>query len=240
MLAAAALLFAVPVSAQETPPDLSGFWGPVFELGEPAADMVARLPENTVVIDDTGPAEFVRGDYGGLVLTPEAIAHAEQWEPNVDLALDRVCLPQSIVYALQGPFPFELYQTPQLIVIRYEYFDQVRLVFMDGRVADEGMPHSKMGFSTGHWEGAELVIETDHIAASTITNNGLDHSDDIKMVERYRLDPASGQLTATQSFSDPANLQNNGARWIAWQKRPGEHVYPYECDPSFALEYEGR
>ena len=226
--------------AQDTQPDLSGFWGPLFELGEPAADMVARLPENTVVIADTGPAEFERGEYGGLVLTPEAIAHAEQWQPNRDLALDRVCLPPSIVYALQGPFPFELYQTPQLIVIRYEYFDQVRLVFMDGRVADEGMPHSKMGFSTGRWEGQELVVETSHIAASTITNNGLDHSDDIKMVERYRIDPASGQLTATQWFSDPANLQNNGARWIAWQKRPGEHVYPYECDPSFALEYEGR
>jgi hypothetical protein len=239
-LAAAALLFAVPASAQDAPPDLSGFWGPIFELDEPAADMVARLPENTVVIDDTGPAEFVRGDYGGLVLTPEAIAHAEQWEPNHELTLDRVCLPQSIVYALQGPFPFELYQTPQLIVIRYEYFDQVRLVFMDGRAADESMPHSKMGFSTGHWEGQDLVVETSHIAASTITNNGLDHSDDITMVERYRLDPASGQLTATQWFSDPANLQNNGARWIAWQKRPGEHVYPYECDPSFALEYEGR
>ena len=112
VLAAAALLFAVPAMAQDTPPDLSGFWGPLFELGEPAADMVARLPENTVVIADTGPAEFERGEYGGLVLTPEAVAHAEQWQPNRDLALDRVCLPPSIVYALQGPFPFELYQTP--------------------------------------------------------------------------------------------------------------------------------
>jgi len=153
------------------------------------------------------------------------------------MTLDRVCLPPSIIYALQGPFPFEIHQTDDLIVIQYEYFDQTRLVFMDGREADDGVPHTKMGFSTGHWDGDELVIETSHIAASTITNNGLDHSDDIRMVERYRLDADTGRLVATQWFSDPLVIHNNGVRWIEWEARPGQHVYPYECDPTFAMEY---
>lgn len=230
-------LCAAPVAAQDTPPDLSGFWGPVFDLGQPAPDMVARLPADTVLLEDTGPAEFPRGEYGGLVLTPQAQAHARAWRVEDDMALDRVCLPPSIVYALQGPFPFEIVQTPTLIVIRYEYFDQVRLVFLDGRAAPENLPHSKMGYSVGHWEEGELVIETDHIAASTITNNGLDHTGDVVMRERYRIDPESGRLVATQWFSDPAMLENNGARWIEWERRPGQHVYPYECDPTFALEY---
>ncbi len=239
-LAGFALQLASPVAAQDVPADLSGFWGPVFDLGEPAPDMVARLPGNTVVIADTGVAEFGRGEYGGLLLTPEAAALAEQWRPEQDMALDRVCLPQSIVYALQGPFPFEIHQTPTLIVIRYEYFDQVRLIHMDGRDHPADVPHSKMGYSTGSWDGEELVIETSHIAASTITNNGLDHSDDIRMTERYRIDPANGRLVAMQWFSDPARLDNNGARWIAWDRKPGQYVYPYECDPSFALEYADR
>ena len=242
LIFAAALALAAPAAAQDAPapPDLSGFWGPVFDPGTPAPDMIARLPENTVVIADTGPAEFPRGEYGGLALTAEAAARAEQWQPEDEMTLERVCLPPSIVYALQGPFPFELHQTPQLIVLRYEYFDQVRLVFMDGREHPDNAPHSKMGYSTGRWEGDELVIETSHIAASTITNNGLDHSDDVRMVERYRRDPASGRLVATQWFSDPAMLANNGARWIEWEARPGSHVFPYECDPRFALEYQGR
>jgi len=235
-----ALLLASPAAAQDSPPDFSGFWGPVFNLGEPAADMVARLPENTVVIADTGVAEFPRGEYGGLILTPEALAHAEQWRPESELAIDRVCLPQSIVYALQGPFPFEIHQTPTLIVIRYEYFDQVRLVHMDGREHPAEAPDTKMGYSTGRWDGSDLVIETSHIAASTITNNGLDHSNRIRTTERYRIDPADGRLVATQWFSDSATITNNGARWIEWERRPGQYVYPYECDPSFALEYEGR
>ncbi|MCB2067686.1 MAG: hypothetical protein KDE15_13725 [Erythrobacter sp.] len=231
-------LIAAPAAAQDFPPDLSGYWGPVFDLGQPDPAMMAQLPGNTVLVEDTGVAEFPRGEYGGLVLTAEAEARAQAWRPEDEMALDRVCLPPSVIYALQGPFPFEIVQTPTLIVIRYEYFDQTRLVFLDGRQADEGVPHTKMGFSVGHWEGDELVVETDHIAASTITNNGLFHSDDVRMVERYRIDPASGRLVATQWFSDPQMIANNGVRWIEWDPHPAEeHVYPYECDPSFALEY---
>jgi hypothetical protein len=110
---------------------------------------------------------------------------------------------------------------------------------MDGRdhpPADA--PHSKMGFSTGHWDGDELVVETTHIAPSTITNNGLDHSERIRMVERYKLSGDGSRLAATQWFEDPLVLENHGARFIAWDKQPGQYVLPYECDPSFALEYQ--
>ena len=241
-LASAALALAAPAYGdQHAGPDLEGFWGPVFDLGEPAADMIGKLPADTVLIEDTGIVEFARDEFGGLDLTEQALAHAQQWNPEDEFTISRVCLPPSIVYAIQGPFPFEIHQTPELIVFKYEYFDQHRLIFMaeDGIEPDHpaDMPHSKMGYSTGHWEGDELVVTTSHIAASTITNNGLDHSDDLRMVERYRIDPADGRLVATQWFSDPAVIENNGARWIEWEKREGEYVYPYECDPAFALEY---
>ncbi len=220
-------------------PDLTGFWNLAFDEAEPPADMMAKLPPNTVLIEDTGVVEFPEDEYGGLLLKPEARAKAEAWKPADEMALSRVCLPPSIVYAIQGPFPFEVYQTPQLIVLKYEYFDQTRLIFMDGREHPPAdAPHSKMGHSIGRWDGDELVVDTTHIAASTITNNGLDHSDGVHMVERYRLSADGQRLIATQWFEDPATLDNNGVRFIQWAKHTGEHVYPYECDPSFALEYQ--
>jgi hypothetical protein len=234
--AAALVALAAPAAAE---PDLTGFWNLSFDTSDPPAEMMAELPQNTVLIEDTGVVEFPEDEYGGLKLKPEALAHAEAWKPSDEMTLSRVCLPPSIVYAIQGPFPFEVYQTPQLIVFKYEYFDQTRLVFMDGRghpPADA--PHSKMGHSIGHWEGDELVIDTTHIAPSTITNNGLDHSGSIHMVERYRLSPDGSRLVATQWFEDPEVLDNNGARFIQWSKHDGQYVYPYECDPSFALEYQ--
>jgi hypothetical protein len=237
LLAAAALIVVAAPAAAE--PDLTGFWNLAFNEGEPPADMVAKLPPNTVILKDTGVVEYPEDEYGGLQLKPETLAKAQAWNPDDDLVLSRVCLAPSIVYAVQGPFPFEVYQTPQLIVFKYEYFDQTRLIFMDGRPHPPAdAPHSKMGHSIGHWEGDELVIDTTHIAASTITNNGLDHSDQIHMVERYRLSADGQHLIAMQWFEDPATLENNGARYIKWDKHQGQYVYPYECDPSFALEYQ--
>ena len=58
------------------------------------------------------------------------------------------------------------------------------------------------------------------------------------MVERYKLSPDGSRLLATQWFEDPLVLDNNGARFIQWVKQPGQHVSPYECDPSFVLEYK--
>lgn len=239
-LACAAFLLgcSTPVAAQEHP-DLSGFWNLDFGAPPPQAqELLAKLPPDTVVIEDTGVVEFPENEYGGLLLKPEALAKASAWKPTDEMSLSRVCLAPSIVYSLQGPFPFELHQTDEIIVIRYEYFDQVRIVFMDGRghpPADA--PHSKMGHSIGWWEGEELVIDTTHILPSTITNNGLDHSEAIRMVERYRkLDDTT--LIATQWFEDPQVLDNNGARLIQWRRHEGQYVYPYDCDPSFALEYQ--
>jgi hypothetical protein len=233
-------LAAVPAWAQE-PPDLSGFWynGFADDPAERDVDLLARLPQDAVLIEDTGVAEFPRGEFGGLTLTPEALEKAQQWNAEDEMTLQRVCLPPSIVYAIQGPFPFEIVQTQDVIVFRYEYFDQVRLIYMDGRAhPPQEAPHSKTGFSTGHWEGSDLVIETSHLAASTITNNGLDHTDGVRMVERYRLTADGQGLHATQWFSDPAVLETDGARYITWDKREGEYINPYECDPSFALEYQ--
>lgn len=235
------LTLAVLPSAALAEPDLSGFWSPVFEPGEPEPAMIAKLPPNTAVLDDTGAAEFPRMEFGGLRLKPDALAHAESWRAEDDMTLQKVCVPPSIVYSVQGPFPFAIDQTGDVIAFRYEYYDQIRLIFMDGRghpPADA--PHTKMGHSIGRWDGDELVVDTTHIAASTITNNGLDHSEQVHMVERYRLSPDGARLLATQWFEDPTVLENNGARFIEWTKRPGEYILPYECDPSFALEYQQR
>ncbi len=238
LLCAAAL--AAPAAAQEVKhPDLSGFWS--LDAAKHANDpgLVAKLPPNTVILDDTGIEEFPSNEFGGLKVKPAALAKAKAWKPEDEMTLARVCAAPSIIYSIQGPFPFEIYQTPQLIVFKYEYFDQVRIIFMDGRghpPADA--PHSKTGHSIGHWEGDELVVDTTHLAPATITNNGLDHSEKVHMVERYKLSADRTTLMATQWFEDPEVLDNDGARFIQWKKKAGSYVFPYDCDPSFATQYQ--
>jgi hypothetical protein len=238
-LAAWAMVALPAAAAEQSPPDFSGFWSLDMtpNISDPA--LIAKLPPDTAVLDDTGVTEFPSGEFGGLKPKPDALAAAEKWRPQDEMTLSRVCAAPSIVYGMQGPFPFEIYQTPTLIVFKYEYFDQVRLIFMDGRghpPADA--PHSKVGHSTGYWEGDELVIDTTHLAPATITNNGLDHSANVHMVERYKLSADGKTLKATQWFEDPETLDNAGARYIQWQKKDGSYVFPYDCDPSFATQYQ--
>jgi hypothetical protein len=42
---------------------------------------------------------------------------------------------------------------------------------------------------------------------------------------------------ARQEFEDPDTIENRGARLMAWDRQAGEHIYPYECDPTFVLNY---
>ena len=218
-------------------PNLSGFWSAGRQI-LPDAARVKALPPNTVVLADAGAIEFPVGEFGGLRPKPAAAAEARTWKPEHDMTIDRVCLPPSIVYAMQGPFPMEIHQGSEMIVMRLEYYDLVRIIFLDGRPhPPANAPHTKVGHSVGRWEGSTLVVDTTHLSASTITNNGLDHTDKLHVVERFWLGNDGKTLMLLQEFEDPDALENRGARFVGWD-RGTDFIYPYECDPSFAANYQ--
>jgi hypothetical protein len=217
-------------------PDFSGFWNLDVSIPRDPA-LLSEVAPNTAVLDDTGPKEFPAGEFGGLKLKPAALEATRKWNPYTQLTPENACKPPSIVYAMQGPFPIEIFQGDQFLVMKLEYYDMVRLIFLDGRHAESDYPDSPVGFSTGHWEGNTLVVETTHLEPATITNNGLDHSANVRVLERFKLGPDGKTLLATQEFEDPTVLDNRGVRFISWRKQPGQHVFPYECDPGFAGNY---
>lgn len=213
-------------------PDLQGFWTSTQAPKEHpvGASLLALAPADAVFVDDAGAVEFPRGEYGGLIPKPEVLARAEEWTPAEEMLVENICKMPSIIYAMQGPFPMEIHQTGDVIVLQMEYFDMMRVVYLDGRGRPPAeKPHSKLGYSTGRWENGDLVVETTHIASATITNNGLDHSDDVFFMERFRRD--GDVLWSTQYFRDPTNLENAGVRLMAWRLVEDDFVYPYDCDP---------
>ena len=232
------LNFAFCIALAEAQPrtDLSGYWG-AGRAGQVDQARVAQLPPNTVVLADAGAAEFPAGEYGGLKVKPAAIEAAKKWKPTDDMTPSRACMPPSVVYTMQGPFPMEIFQGTEFIIIKLEYFDLVRIVFMNQTSHPPDIPHTKVGHSIGRWEGSTLVVDTTQIAESTITNNGLNHSDKVRFIERFWLTNDGKTLNALQEFEDPEVLENRGARFMAWEKAADQHVLPYECDPTFATEY---
>jgi hypothetical protein len=148
-----------PHPAAALHPDFSGFWN--LDLKVPRDESLMRqVAPDTAFIDDTGPKELPAGDFGGLKLKPAALAAVGKWNPYAQLTTENACKAPSIIYAMQGPFPIEIFQSDRFMVIKLEYYDMVRMIFMDGRRPETDYPDSKEGFSLGHWEGSTLVVET--------------------------------------------------------------------------------
>src|SRR6185369_2299780 len=113
---------AVSLLAQAAPPDLSGFWSPGQQI-DPDPVLSKFVPAGTVVMRDAGATEFGPMEFGGLKLKPAALAKAKAWDPKQGMTVSGACQIPSIVYALQGPFPIEIYQGTELIVERLEFMD---------------------------------------------------------------------------------------------------------------------
>ena len=226
--------------AESRHPDLSGFWFLARGKRDKMPELVAKLSPDTVLLTNALAGELGRGEFGPLKVKPAARAAAAKWNPMDDQSISKVCKPPSIVYAMPGPFPIEIYPATELIVFKLEYYDMVRIVFMDGRPhPGDDYPHSNVGHSIGHWDGDILVVDTTHLESATISDSGLNHSDKVHVVERFRLSPDGKYLHVTQEFDDPEVLENRGGRYFVLERQQG-HVMPYDCDPAYGLSIEQR
>ncbi len=215
-------------------PNLEGFWTPRLERERSGQALIEELPEATVLINDTGAGELAAGDFAGLKLTPAAIAEVRSYDFANELKRENTCNAPTAAFLMQAPFPMEIYQSDELVVFKMEYFDLVRVVHLDGREhPPETAPHSRSGHSIGRWDGDTLVVDTTHLTPGTFMNNGFNHSDALHMVERFRSSPDGGTLWLVQTYEDAAVFDGVAARYMAWTRRPGEYVYPYDCDPSY-------
>ena len=118
LLVAVTVLLSVSLSAQRlAKPDFSGYWaaGRAFKASEKDP---RPLPPNTVLLTDAGAPELAIGNFGGLKVKPAAIAAAQKWKPADEMTLTKACQPPSLVYTMQGPFPMEVDQATELIVMR--------------------------------------------------------------------------------------------------------------------------
>ena len=226
--------FAAFAAAANAQPDLEGFWTPRIERARSGQVLIDELPDGVVLINDTGAGELAAGDFAGLKLTPAAIEEVRRYDFGDELKRENTCNAPTSAFLMQAPFPMEVYTSDELIVFKMEYFDLVRVVFLDGRAhPPDTAPHSRVGHSVGRWEGDTLVVDTTHLTSGTFMNNGFNHSESLHLTERFRLSPDGGVLWLVQTYEDSAVFDGVAARYMAWTRRIGEYVYPYDCDPSY-------
>jgi hypothetical protein len=128
--------------AADGKPDFSGMWDNPKEAGAPGA---------ATVFNRAKMAPFVPG--GEALFYEPRTGDPRHDEPRA------FCMPSGFPSAFLGPYPVQIIQTPQYLVMATEFMNVTRIIPLDGRPHKTDIEPTFYGEPVGHWEGDTLVIE---------------------------------------------------------------------------------
>ena len=201
----------------QTPPDFSGVYYPINPFG---ANAVPRPP---AAAKQKGPpprptqsAPLADGSEGRTPgepsLTPEYMA---KWEVirksrmagSSEYDNSAKCLPPGMPAMMTMAYGMEVMQNKDKITFFSELNDALRRVYLDGRKPTQKIldDPTYAGYSTGHWEGDTLVVDTVALHENSFIEGFTPHSDAMTVKERIRfLSP--GLLEDRITVTDPKAL----------------------------------
>ena len=167
-------------------PRLDGIWQALTEANwdlRPHAAGPAPLPELGTFSAIHPGLGSIEGDE--IPYQPWAAEQQKQNFANrLELDPEGKCFLPGVPRATYLPYPFQILQTPDFVMIAYQYANAVRTVYMN----DPGPApaDSWMGWSVGRWEGDTLVVDvTSQNDQTWFDRAGNFHSNALHVVERY-------------------------------------------------------
>ena len=185
-------------------PDLSGIWQTVNAASWNVEDHNAEdgVPAGLSVV------------VGGTIPYRDSAQQQRQenYENRATADPVRQCFLPGVPRMMYMPFPFQIIQTPDHMVMTFEFAHTVRIIYTDG--SPHPLPNDFwMGDSRGHWEGDTMVIDTTHFNDQTwFDASGNYHSSQLRVVER--LTPTSeyhimyeAMIEDPEVFTEPWTIQ---------------------------------
>ncbi len=234
---AAAALGAETKTLPNFAPDDSTAWVPDRGAGDDflppssGAGPVMAEKDNPYIPNNPDSQPTYRiADLSNPILKPWVIERMKK--PNEDVRAGKVpfitrerCWPTGVpgysVYTRVEPL--YVVQTRKEVTLIIELDQQTRHIYLDAAHSRNLKP-SWYGESVGHYEGDELVVDTIGLNdKSFVDNYRTPHTDQIHVVERFKLLDGGKTLQATVTVEDPGAF--NGAwtgiqRWTRAAKRP--------------------
>jgi hypothetical protein len=238
-------------------PDLNGIWQALntanYDIqahpARPALSVIPALPQKGVPglaratpIELPDPAVRSLGAVGGVpagegVVEGNEIPYqpwaAAKKQENLEHWLERdpeiKCFMPGVPRATYMPYPFQILQGGDKILIAYEFAGTTRTIHMD-KVGDS--PSSTwMGWSRGRWDGDTLVVDsTDFNDQTWFDRAGNFHSDALRVTERYT--PVSPHhLMYEATIEDPKVFTRPWKMRMPLYRRyePGKQILEYKC-----------
>jgi hypothetical protein len=183
-------------SATASVPDFSGVYYP-FQPGAGGEAPPPTAQANDAPPPPTRSSPTSDGSEGrspnAPKLTPEYLAKwnviaASRTAGSYEYDNIANCLPPGMPAMMGMAYGMEVMQNEERITFFSEWQDALRRVYLDGRT-----PSSKVlndptyaGYSTGHWEGDTLVVETVALSTNSFIDCSSPHSERMTVHERIR------------------------------------------------------
>jgi uncharacterized protein DUF6152 len=136
--------------------------------------------------------------------------------------------------------PLSIARESERVILRFEWMDAKRVVYLNQRDHSKGGPRTSLGHSIGHFEGDTLVIETGNYSAGVLNQyveqpgqptRGLLHSAALTSVERVHLDAARQRLVVEITLKDPDFFTREFDPWVLEYQPSDLKLEPFNCSP---------
>jgi hypothetical protein len=236
-LAIIVCVMSAPLSAQWLNYKAPGI--PRLPDGKP--NLVAPAPKTPDGKPDLSGVWLTRGGYTGNIakdLKPGEVSfqpwaealYKHRVETNGKDDPQAYCVLSGVPREHVVPYPFKIPNTDGMVVILYEALHSYRQIFMDGRPLPKDPNPTWMGYSTGHWEGDTLVVES----AGFVDNNWLDNSghpgtEAMHLTERFRRRDF-GHIDLQLTINDPKAYTKPWSVNLELNLEPDNELIEYACD----------
>jgi hypothetical protein len=214
-------------------PNFTGVWQAIntanwdIQTHEAKAGPVVALGAAFAVPGGVGVVEGNEIPYQPWALEKKK-QNAENW---MELDPEVKCFMPGIPRATYQPFPFQIVQSTNTIVMAYEFTSASRIVRMNTK--ETSPSPAWMGWSVGRWEGDTLVIEvTDHVPDTWFDRAGNFHSEALKVTERITALDAN-TLNYEATIEDPKVFTRPWKMSMPLYRRrePNAQLMEYKCVP---------
>jgi hypothetical protein len=139
------------------------------------------------------------------------------------------CIPPGIPRTMFQPFPWEIVQARDRVIMIFEYQSLIRQIFTDGRGHPKDLEPTYMGNSIGKFEGDTFIVDTIGFNDKTwLDPMGLPHSDAMHVIERIRR-VDHDTLVDEYTIDDPKAYTKSWTARRTFILKPDWQIKEYVC-----------
>jgi hypothetical protein len=139
------------------------------------------------------------------------------------------CIPPGIPRTMLQPFPWEIVQARDRVIMIFEYQSLIRQIFTDGRGHPKDLEPTYMGHAIGKFQGDALVIDTVGFNDKTwLDPMGLPHSEAMHVIERIRR-VDHDTLIDEYTIDDPKAYTKSWTTQRTFKLKPDWQIQEYVC-----------